>query len=101
MPSSLTINHHRLVTGIRGVLFIDYSCHPQHGLRELIFGNDTMMQPVGNVLAGDSERCSVFHEPHIVDVGHFLAAHTVINPADYIAQHALHVVIELALDFLG
>ena len=59
-----------------------------------------MMQPVGHVLGRDAQGCAVFHQAHIVDVGHLGAADTLFDPAHDVAENTLGVVVELRLDFL-
>ena len=95
----LAIKYHLLITRIHRILPINHSGHPKHRFLKLIFGDHIVVQPVSNVLARDSECCSVFHQSHVVDVGYFRAANTLVDPAHHIAQHALHIVIELSLDF--
>ena len=56
-----------------------------------------MAQPVGHVLRGDAAGGAVFHQGHVVDVGHLGAAHTLIHPADRIPENALGVVVQLGL----
>ena len=56
-----------------------------------------MAQPVGHVLRGDAAGGAVFHQGHVVDVGHLGAAHTLIHPADRIPEDALGVVVQLGL----
>jgi hypothetical protein len=48
-----------------------------------------VVQPVGHVLAADAQRGAVFHQAHVVDVGHLGAAHALVDPAHHIAQDAL------------
>jgi hypothetical protein len=59
------------------------------------------VQPVGDVLRGDAQRRAVLHQPHVVDVRHLGAADALVDPAHHIAEDALRVVVELALDVLG
>ena len=40
----------------------------------------------------NAQRGAVFHEADVVDVGHFAAAHALVNPAHDVAQDALRVV---------
>ena len=63
------------------------------------FAHHAVQQPVGHVLAADAQRCTVFHEADVVDVGHLGAAHALVHPAHHIAQNALRVVVEFLLDF--
>ena len=58
------------------------------------------MQPVGEPLSRNTAGRAVFHQPYIVDVRHFGAAHSLINPAHHIAQNALCIVFYLAADLL-
>ena len=64
--------------------------------------DDAVMQPVGDVLRADPAGGAVFHEAHVVDVGHLGAADALIDPADDIAEDALGVVLDLLDDlFVG
>ena len=45
------------------------------------------------VLAGDAQGGPILHEAHIVNVGHFGAAHALTDPADHVAENALRVVV--------
>ena len=58
-----------------------------------------MLQPVGDVLAGDAQGGAVFHQADIVDVRHLGAADALVHPAHDIAQDALGVVVQLLLHF--
>jgi hypothetical protein len=59
-----------------------------------------VMQPVGDVLGRDAAGGAVLHQADIVDVGHLGAADALIDPAHDIAENALRVVLDLALDLL-
>ena len=58
---------------------------------------NAMMQPIGDMLTGDTQGCPVFHQPDIVDVGHLGTANSLINPAHHVAQNPLYVIIQLCL----
>src|SRR5690606_5479237 len=83
------------------VLAVDHGGHALHGFHDLFTGHDAVTQPVGHVLAGNAQRGAVFHEPHVVDVGHLRAAHALVDPAHHIAQYALRIVVEFLLDLFG
>jgi hypothetical protein len=58
----LAIGGHLTVVGIPGILAIDHGCHLLEGVEDLVASDDTVMQPVGNVLARNAQRCPVFHQ---------------------------------------
>ena len=66
-----------------------------------VLGGDAVVQPVGDVLAGDAQRGAVLHQADVVDVGHLRAADALVDPAHDVAEDALRVVVELLLDLLG
>ena len=88
---------HRGVSRIAGVLTIDHSGHPLHDLGDAGLGHDAVMQPVGDVLRRDAAGCPVFHQAHVVDVGHLRAAHALIDPAHHITEDALCIVLEFGV----
>ena len=92
---------HGHVVRVVGVLTIHHFRHALHGFQYLLFAADTVVQPVGHMLAGNPQGRAVFHQAHILDVRHLGATHTTINPAHHVTQHALRVVIQLLLNFLG
>ena len=59
-----------------------------------------MQQPVGDVLAGNAQRGAVFHQAHVVEVGHLGAADALIDPAHDIAQQPLRVVVQFRAYFV-
>ena len=59
-----------------------------------------MVQPVGDVLAGDAQSGAVLHQAHIVDVRHLGAAHALVDPTHNIAENALRVVVQFRLHLL-
>lgn len=65
------VRGHGAVGGVGGVLLVDDGGHALEGFEDLGFCAEAVAEPVGDVLAGDAERGSVFHEADIVDVGHF------------------------------
>ncbi len=52
------------------------------------------------MLRGNPQRGAVLHQPDIVDVRHLRAAHTLIDPADDIAEQTLAIVVEFVADFV-
>src|SRR5690606_33387137 len=92
---------HLLVGRVARVLLVHHSGHALQGFNHLFVGNDAVQQPVGNVLAGDTQGRAVFHQTDVVDVRYFGAAHALVNPAHHVTQDALGVVVQLFLDFLG
>ena len=63
------IGRHGLVVRIRLILLVHYGGHARQCFADLLLGDHAVMQPVGNVLAGDAQRGAVFHEPHVVMSG--------------------------------
>ncbi|MNQ53152.1 hypothetical protein D3C85_671850 [compost metagenome] len=60
-----------------------------------------MTQPVGDVLAGNTQRCTVFHQADVVDIRHFRTADTLVDPAHHVTENALAVVVQFVLDLFG
>ena len=58
------------------------------------------MQPVGDMLARNSQCGAIFHQADIVDVRHFGTTHALIDPTYDVTQDALGVVVKLSLYFL-
>ena len=92
---------HRTVSRIDGVLFVNNDGHTFESLPHLLFIRDAVQQPVGDVLARNSQCCPVFHDPNVIDVRHFRTTNTVIDPAYDVTQNALRVVVEIGLDKVG
>ena len=59
------------------------------------------MQPVGDMLARNAQSRAIFHQTHIVNIGHLGAANTLINPAHHIAQNTLRVILQFLGDLLS
>jgi hypothetical protein len=87
---------HVFVERVAFILAIDHACHALQGFFDLRLSHHAVVQPVSHVLAADAQRGAVFHEADAVDVGHFGAAHALVNPAHDIAQDALGCVDQLA-----
>ena len=88
---------HFLVQLVTRVLLVHHGGHAlECGFH---FGrcHHAVVQPVGDVLARNTQSSSVFHQAHVVDVWHFRAAHALVHPAHHVAQDALHVVVQLLL----
>ena len=60
-----------------------------------------MMQPVGDMLDGNAQCGSVFHQANIVNIGHLRATHTQVGPADHVTKYTLAIIVELGLDLLS
>ena len=56
------------------------------------------MQPIGDMLAGNPQRRTVFHQADIVNIWHFRAANAMVDPAHNIAEDTLCVIVELLLN---
>ena len=90
---------HRLVHRIACILRIHHTGHALQGFLNLLFAHDAVEQPVGNVLAADTQRRAVFHQPHVVYIRHFGTTHALVNPSHHIAQNTLGVVVQFLLFF--
>ena len=94
---AIELRCHVDVERITSILTIDYCSHPSQCRIDLVFSHDTVVQPVGNVLARDSQRRPVLHQPDVVDVGYFRAAHALVYPAHHVTENTLAVVVEFRL----
>ena len=94
------VSGHRRIGGVAGVLAVHHRRHAGEGLADLGLGADPVVQPVGDVLAGDPECGAVLHQADVVDVRHLGAAHALVDPADHVAEDALGVVVQFLLDLL-
>ena len=59
------------------------------------------MQPIGDMLARNAQCRAIFHQTHIVNIGHLRATNALINPADHIAQNALRIIIQFLHNLLS
>ena len=59
---------------------------------------NTVVQPIGHMLTGNTQGCAIFHQANIIDVEHLRATHALLYPAHHIAQQALSIVVQLQLD---
>ena len=91
---------HRLVHRVARVLPVHHGGHAFQCFRHLGFIGDAVMQPVGDVLAGDAQGSAILHQSDVIDVGHLGAADALVDPAHHVAQDALRVVVELRLHIL-
>jgi acetolactate synthase-1/2/3 large subunit len=66
----LISRRHGAIVRIAGVLPIDHLRHALHGVQHLLLADDTVVQPVGDVLAGDAQRGTIFHQADVVNVRH-------------------------------
>ena len=89
------------VSRVAFVLTVNLARHALEGFHDLRFGTNTMMQPVRNVLAGNTQRGAIFHQADVVDVRHFGTADALIDPAHDVAENALRVVVQFLLDFFS
>ncbi len=88
---------HLPVGRIARVLLVHHGGHALEGFAHLVLGHHAVEQPVGDVLAADAQRGTVFHQAHVVDVGNLGAAHALVDPAHHVAEDALGVVVQLLL----
>lgn len=79
-------------------LLIHNSSHALQSGIDLFRANDTVQHPVGNMLAGNTQRSAVFHQAHIVNIRNLRATYALINPTYYVSQNTLRVVIEFLLN---
>ena len=96
--AAVGIRRHRPVRGIVGVLLVDHGGHPTETGPHIVFGHHPVVQPVGQQLAGDPQGCAVLHQGDVVDVGHFRAANTGVDPAHHVAEDRLPVVVDLLVN---
>ena len=94
----LKVGRHVLIAGISGVLTIDDGGHLFECAGDLIFIGDAVMKPVGDVLAGDTQRGTIFHQADVVDIRNLRATDPLPHPADDVTQNALRVVIQFSLN---
>ena len=59
------------------------------------------MQPIGDMLARNTQSRAIFHQTHIVNIGHLGTANTLINPAHHIAQNTLRIIIQFLCNLLS
>ena len=79
-------------------LSVDGERHALHRFANLGFVDQPMVQPVRDMLGRDTQRCEVFHQANVVDVGHRRAADSLADPANDVAEDRLAVVVEFGLD---
>ncbi len=85
---------HRFVSRTR-LLLVDDIGHPAQRLLDLLGGHHAVVEPVGDVLAGDPAGRAVLHQLGPVDVGHLRTADTLVDPPLHVAEDALQVVVDL------
>ena len=90
---------HRTIECIVSILCIDDLCHTLECFTHLRLADHAVQQPVGNVLTGDTQSRTVFHQADIMNVRHLGAADTLFDPAHHIAEDALRIVIQFLLNF--
>ena len=86
--------------GIPLVLPVDHCRHGLERARNLIPRDETVMEPIGDVLARDAQRRAVLHERNVVDVRDLGATDPLAHPANHVAEDALRVILQLVLDLL-
>ncbi len=92
------ISSHWPIIGVGLILLVYHRGHAGQCFSDLILADHAVVQPVGDVLAGDAQRRTVFHESDIVNVRHFGTAHPVFHPAHNVAEDTLCVVVEFTLN---
>uniref|UniRef100_A0A1X7TJ97 Uncharacterized protein n=1 Tax=Amphimedon queenslandica TaxID=400682 RepID=A0A1X7TJ97_AMPQE len=91
---------HRTICRIPFILPVHDRRHALESAHHLGFVDDTVVQPVGDMLARDAQRGSILHQADIVDIRHLRAADTLSDPARDIAQDPLDAIVEFLSDFL-
>ena len=89
------------VERVAGVLPVDDGGHAAKRLLDLLAVTTPWRSQLAMCCDGDAQRRAVLHQPDVVDVGHLRAADALVDPAHDVAEDALGVVVELALDLLG
>ena len=96
--AALQVSRHGYVAGITCVLVVHHAGHAFQCGPHLLFSDHAVADPVGEVLAGDAQGGPVFHQPNIVDIRHLGTTHALVDPAHYITENALGVVVQFPLD---
>ena len=99
--AGLVIVTHAPIGGIAGILLVDDRGHAPEGLFDLRLCRNAVLQPVGDMLAGDPERRAVFHQSDIGHVRHLRTADALVDPAHHVAEDSLRIVVEFGLDVVG
>ena len=60
-----------------------------------------MLQPIGKQLARDAQCSTILHQADPLEIRHFGAADSLIDPTHNVAQDGLRIQIELCLDFFN
>src|ERR1700716_2037512 len=82
---AVVAGRHRPIVWITGVLAVDDFGHAPERRHDLLVVDDAMQQPVGNVLAGNAQGGTIFHQADVVDIRHLRAA-------DALAPYGCHAV---------
>src|SRR5262249_13251530 len=81
----LVIRRHITVVGIALILPIDDLRHSFKSVDDLVLREDAVLQPVGDVLARNSERGSIFHQSYVFYIRDLRAADALIDPANHVS----------------
>lgn len=92
---AVKVRGHRHIGRVGRILPVDDRRHLAHRLHRLRVAHHLVVQPVGDVLAGNAAGGAIFHQTDVMDVGHLGTAHALFNPAHDIAKDALRVVLDL------
>ena len=65
----IVIRRHIPIIRVPSVLFINNLRHPLERFGYLCLRNDSVMQPIRNVLTRNSQRCPIFHQADVVNIG--------------------------------
>ena len=69
--------------------------HLLKSISYLLFVNNSVVQPIGDMLTGNSHRGAIFHQVQIGNIGHLGAADSLVDPAHHIAENSLRIVFQL------
>src|SRR5215472_15492568 len=90
---AIKVRRHRPIGGTACILPIDDLGHPPQCLVHLFIIDNSVPQPVGNVLARYAQRGAVFHETDVMNVEYLGAAYPVVDPTYHVPKDALTIVI--------
>ena len=76
---------HLAIGRVSLVLLIDNPGHAFKACAHLIFGDDAVMQPIGKMLALDTQGRTIFHQANIVNIRHFGTTNPLVDPTHDIA----------------
>ncbi len=96
--AGVVVERHWFIGRVFDVLLVYEVGHAAQRGVDLGGRDDAVVEPVGDVLAGDAQRGEVLHEADVGDVGHGRAADALADPAHDVAEDALAVGFEFSFD---